>query len=687
MGKFAEISWPADYSELKRMEELLVCGICYDYMETSVMTPCSHNYCSLCIRKYLHYKTQCPACFEKTFEKDLHTNRILDEIIIYFQKIREKLVDCIVGAKLLTNNDQDETNAIIKSPKTPPVRPARTNQVLKTPTKSDTIIESNCHQESVTNTTVDNEKPQTSNFIDTSNMSSPSTSGIPKIAKLFTPKSRKIPEKQLITIKQVACPVCSVEISETHINKHLDACLKRETMIHQPRRINNKRRPLPKLVTKLMKDSELKKKMKEYNLPINGDRKTLENRFHKYVTLYNSECDKEEPRNPQELVKQLDDEENLEKKNQLKNINIGKLKVTRNTEQNIIEIAQKNYLEANKQSFQALIDTMKKRDTNINKQSTSKILNDNNDNINIKNDKSIKTSSPVKNLNQSNNNDDSSFDNSMSIFESGFQDTSDDSSCPLQRYTSTHPVNFLSVEIDENAMSPQKLKPVNVQDTTKTASKVNVEENLSIFDQSTDIDSSDNEDEVINCSPPSKKIQEKKTKLTEKENNKQDVNKETTKVSNIKEIQAKKLAKSIVEDFIVDSSDDAADDDVDNLKIPNDSNNLKEINNISQENNDKPIESIAVSRPIRKRNFPSRFSSFETIDSAKLAQPTRLESIESLNNEIDENAISVVNENDDNSLKRRRRRKCVTPNEENKNPPRRPIRKRDLSTVLQDAQK
>lgn len=640
--------------------------------------------CSLCIRKYLHYKTQCPACFEKTFEKDLHTNRILDEIILYFQKIREKLVDCIVGAKLSTNNDQDETNAIIRSPKTPPVRPARTNQVLKTPTKSDTVIESHCHSESVNNTTVDNEKPQTSSsFIDNSNMSSPSTSGIPKMAKLFTPKSRKIPEKQLISTKQVACPVCSVEISETHINKHLDACLKRETMIDQPRRINNKRRPLPKLVTKLMKDSELKKKMKEYNLPINGDRKTLENRFHKYVTLYNSECDKEEPRNPLDLVKQLDDEENLEKKNQQKNMNIGKLKVTRNTEQNVIEMAQKNYLEANKQSFQALIDTMKKRDTKISKQSTSKILlNHNNDGINIKNDNIMKTSSPVKNLNQSNNYDDSSFDNSMSIFESGFQDTSDDSSCPLQRYTSTHPNNFLSVEIDENAMSPQKLKTINIQDT-ETASKVNVEENSSIFDQSTDIDSSDNENEVVSCSPPSKKIQEKKIKLIEKEDNKQDVNKETTTISNNKEIQAKKLAKSIVADFIVDSSDD----DVDTLKIPNNSNNLKEINNISNENNDKPIENIAASRPIRKRNFPSRFSSFETIDSAKLAQPTRLESIESLDNEIDENEISVANENDDNSLKRRRRRKCVTSIEENKNPPRRPIRKRDLSTVLQDTQK
>lgn len=692
------------------MEELLVCGICYDYMETSVMTPCSHNCknnnkkfndkwtiilhfflsqdyliinfffpdCSLCIRKYLHYKTQCPACFEKTFEKDLHTNRILDEIIIYFSKIRDKLVNCIAGARKSVNSDEDEISlsserpAIATSPSTkseisssPPVRPARTSQLQKTPQKIDPLIQARSPSSPVI--IKNNEKPQSSNFMSDNNMSSPSTSGIPKIAKLFTPKSFKLAEKNIIIKKQVSCPVCSVEISDIHINKHLDACLKRERMTEElkTRKIENKRKPLPKLVIKLMKDSELKKKMKEYNLPIYGDRKTLELRFQKYCILYNAECDKENPRNPAELVRQLDDEENTEKKNQIKNINIGKLKVTRYAEQNVIEVAQKNYLEENKQSFQDLINSMKKREK-IDKSNSP------DNNIFTDNEK-IETSSPVKDPNI--RDDCSELDNSMSMFESGFQDTSSESSCPLQRYTSDHPVNFLSVEINENAMSPKKMKPVDLNNENKI---VNIpQENLDVYDQTTDVDSS--EDESVAGSVPGE-LQGLINHLKKEE--KTNLNDKTAE--NVKEIQAKKLARSIADDFVVDSSEEESQEITPSNKTKlSDKKTLK----VGKENGEIPNESIAACRPVRKRNFPSRFSSFETPDSGKLATPTRLGSIESLQKEIDENQATEVDENGDNSLKRRRRRKCTIVVEENKNQPRRPIRRRDMNTVLQDTQK
>lgn len=84
-------------------------------------------------------------------------------------------------------------------------------------------------------------------------------------------------------------------------------------------RIEPKRKPLPKLVFRLMKDAELRRKMKELGLPSQGDRKTLEARFQRYSILYNSECDKIEPRSVEELLKQCEEEENLEKKNIFKN--------------------------------------------------------------------------------------------------------------------------------------------------------------------------------------------------------------------------------------------------------------------------------------------------------------------------------------------------------------------------------
>jgi len=63
-----------------------------------------------------------------------------------------------------------------------------------------------------------------------------------------------------------------------------------------------------------MKDNVIRKKLKELGLSTQGDRKTLENRLQKYTILYNAECDKTNPRPVSELIKQCEEEENLERK-------------------------------------------------------------------------------------------------------------------------------------------------------------------------------------------------------------------------------------------------------------------------------------------------------------------------------------------------------------------------------------
>lgn len=126
-------------------------------------------------------------------------------------------------------------------------------------------------------------------------------------------------------------------------------------------------KPLPKLVFNLMKDAILRKKLKEFGLSLQGDRRTMENRLQRYIILYNAECDKSNPRSISELIKQCEDEENLERKinktflnvnthyiilfkfSKLcfdilnKIINFQKLNFTRNTEQNVIENERKKY--------------------------------------------------------------------------------------------------------------------------------------------------------------------------------------------------------------------------------------------------------------------------------------------------------------------------------------------------------
>lgn len=63
-----------------------------------------------------------------------------------------------------------------------------------------------------------------------------------------------------------------------------------------------------------MKDSEIKKKLKQFGLSAQGDRRILEKRLNKYTIYYNAERDKVNPRPVSEIIKQLEEEENTEKK-------------------------------------------------------------------------------------------------------------------------------------------------------------------------------------------------------------------------------------------------------------------------------------------------------------------------------------------------------------------------------------
>ncbi|XP_025270922.1 E3 ubiquitin-protein ligase RAD18 isoform X2 [Camponotus floridanus] len=332
---------PTEYVELKHIDKLLQCGICYEYMNTSVITSCSHNYCSLCIRKYLHYKTQCPTCFEETFEKDLRKNNLLDEIIIHYLNFKDKSEKKFYQKEILTVENRNFEN--VHSPNNFECKKKQnvpdTNEIL------DKNLESPMSMAS--NTTPRGQKN------DQQNISTPSTSTELRIPSMFTPKRKGFQNEEN---ELVECPVCKVDVPQNNINKHLDDCLKRENTKVQPKKCEPKRKPLPKLVLSLMKDNIIRKKLKEFGLLTQGDRKTLETRLQRYIILYNAECDKINPRSISELIKQCEEEENLERKIQKPS---NRLNINRNTEQNIIEQQRKKYLAANKDSYDELILKMK----------------------------------------------------------------------------------------------------------------------------------------------------------------------------------------------------------------------------------------------------------------------------------------------------------------------------------------
>lgn len=207
--------------------------------------------CSVCIRKYLHYKNQCPACFQNVFEKDLLVNRSMDGIIKHYLQVRETILSLIENRSVYNTVKQLEQKA------NTPVRPARNTQltksskmhvdskdvklelktVVQSPTSSGkskinaskSVIETEENQETIILNS--SPKPSTSQ----SRIRSPITSktsniSLPSIAKIFNTKKREntVAVFPGTNQKTVMCPVCSVNISEQHINVHLDACLGRE---------------------------------------------------------------------------------------------------------------------------------------------------------------------------------------------------------------------------------------------------------------------------------------------------------------------------------------------------------------------------------------------------------------------------------------------------------------------------
>ena len=88
--------------DLKSFEDTLRCQICADWLKVPVITPCSHTFCSECIRSSLRATTmlrrvsQCPSCKEAVDERQLLYNKALEDTVKSFRGFRDSLMDRVV---------------------------------------------------------------------------------------------------------------------------------------------------------------------------------------------------------------------------------------------------------------------------------------------------------------------------------------------------------------------------------------------------------------------------------------------------------------------------------------------------------------------------------------------------------------------------------------------------------------
>ncbi|XP_068265287.1 E3 ubiquitin-protein ligase RAD18 isoform X3 [Nyctibius grandis] len=311
-----EPPWPASLSPLKAVDDLLRCGICFDYFSIAMMIPqCSHNYCSLCIRKFLSYKTQCPTCCVAVSESDLKNNRTLDELVKSFNSARQQLFQLVLDTPQISSPLACSRHSAGKShARSPPFCPVLkeevpvTDSLLKkekvcTPTKADDLAG--------TDRKIFKTEEHHNLYSSSAEVDGKDNEVGPRESPECTRSHEKPSTSVVKVVRKVDCPVCEVAIPEQYINKHLDSCLTREEKKDSLRSSAHKRKPMSKVVYNLLSDRDLKKKLKEHGLSTHGTRQQLVKRHQEFVHVYNAQCDSLNPKSVAEIVKELEKNEKI----------------------------------------------------------------------------------------------------------------------------------------------------------------------------------------------------------------------------------------------------------------------------------------------------------------------------------------------------------------------------------------
>ncbi|XP_078270543.1 E3 ubiquitin-protein ligase RAD18 isoform X2 [Rhinoraja longicauda] len=339
---------------LAPMDDLLRCGICFEYFNIAMMIPrCSHNYCSLCLRKFLSYKTQCPICCVTVTEPELLNNRVLDEIVKCFRTARELLSDCDFQSPPVSPQAVQVVDISNKNQLSDYKAHAGMKREMNCMDRFLFLNRSSIRPSGAGSTEKQYEEDQSNTCTQTitancladlaqkDNDPEPSTSGLKEIVK-------------------VDCPVCAVAIPEKNINRHLDSCLTREDKKESLRSSVNKRKLLPKLVYNLLSDRDLKKKLKECGLSTQGNKAQLVKRHQEFIQMYNSQCDSLNPRSAKDIIKEIEKNEKTRVQLEAKFVE-NAMKFTKDQSEEQIDAVHKEYCANHKQEFQQLIAEVKSR--------------------------------------------------------------------------------------------------------------------------------------------------------------------------------------------------------------------------------------------------------------------------------------------------------------------------------------
>ncbi|SAM09336.1 hypothetical protein [Absidia glauca] len=278
---------PLDFksSHLQTLDENLRCPICKEFYDTAmILSTCSHSFCAICIRRSLASEQCCPKCRTPSHDSNLHNNYDMDNVIHAWKQSRKTILDLEALDRSpptdqpSSQNEQDED--FLEAPSSSSRRSAR---LRTTTSKSEGKVVNNTRWELTSD-------------------------GITTLFSVIDP--------ELVT-----CPVCQQRMQMAVLNQHVDSCLNGDSTIPPlpvkasiptlgKKTINTGKKPV-KIVYDMYKDKDLRRMLKEYDLPDHGDKAQLIWRYKEYVTMYNANMDSSDPVDISQLIRQLQTTEKL----------------------------------------------------------------------------------------------------------------------------------------------------------------------------------------------------------------------------------------------------------------------------------------------------------------------------------------------------------------------------------------
>ncbi|XP_036388681.1 E3 ubiquitin-protein ligase RAD18-like [Megalops cyprinoides] len=362
MSLSSEQNLPPNLVCLKNVDNLLRCPICFDYLNISMMAQqCSHTFCSLCIRKFLSYKSQCPVCNVAITELDLRNNRILDDIVRSFKASRQQL-----------------SQMSFDSPPTPSNTPSSSATYQRGPKREGTLL-SHFLQRGSSSSLTQEPKPPPACAVKEPAAPEPPHVMVGAVDESHTPaaaQSSSSPPStsgEVNSVVKVECPVCSVAVSQPYINKHLDSCLAGPEKKENVRRYAQlkgfrlslfysslgKRKPLAKVVYTLLSMQELKRRLKEFHLSTQGSREQLVRRHQDFVHMYNAQCDSLVPKSAEDIAKEV---EKMEKtRSQMESKSKCPVFSSKSQTEEETEAVNSNYRKEHSDEFSRLVAQVKSR--------------------------------------------------------------------------------------------------------------------------------------------------------------------------------------------------------------------------------------------------------------------------------------------------------------------------------------